>query len=139
VAISGKLGASSSWKPPPTAPGIMSSPKIIDAGSKSLGEPYNTMVMVAACLGLRVSEIIGLQWGDFNWENMTALIQRAVVQCRVGETKTETSSRPLPIDPDLAARLHELRERSKYRGAEDWVFANDAGRRLAGDNPALTI
>jgi integrase len=31
-------------------------------------EPYRTMVLIAACLGLRASEIIGLQWGDFNWE-----------------------------------------------------------------------
>jgi integrase len=46
----------------------------------------------------------------------------------VGETKTETSLRPLPIDPDLAARLLELREGSKYCKAEDRVFANDAGR-----------
>lgn len=28
---------------------------------KHLGEPYRTMVLVAQCLGLRVSEILGLQ------------------------------------------------------------------------------
>jgi integrase len=75
-----------------------------------------------------VSEIVGLQWGDFNWDDMTVLIQRAVVQCRLGETKTETSSRPLPINPSLAARLLELPESSKYCGAGDWVFANEAGK-----------
>jgi hypothetical protein len=32
------------------------------------------------------------------------------------------------IDPALAARLLELRERSQYCEAEDWVFANEAGR-----------
>src|SRR5713226_10232985 len=58
---------------------------------RQLAEPYHTMVLVAVCLGLRVSEIIGLQWGDFDWENRNVLVQRAVVQCRVGETKTETS------------------------------------------------
>lgn len=108
-------------------------PRVLSANEillllEELSEPYDTMVIVAACLGLRVSEIVGLQWGDFDWENMTVLIQRAVVQCRVGETKTETSSRPLPIDPGLAARLLELRKRTKYSKAEDWVFANDAGR-----------
>jgi integrase len=95
---------------------------------EQLGEPYHTMVLVAACLGLRVSEIVGLKWGDFDWDNMTVLIQRAVVQCRVGETKTETSCRPLPIDPGLAARLRELHGRATYRKSGDWVFANDAGR-----------
>ena len=95
---------------------------------EQLAEPYHTMVLVAACLGLRVSEIVGLQWGDFNWDNMTVLVQRAVVQCRVGETKTETSCRPLPIDPGLAARLRELHESTSYPAPGDWVFANDGGR-----------
>ena len=93
-----------------------------------LSEPFHTMVLVAACLGLRVSEIMGLQWGDFDWDRMTVLIQRSVVQCQVGETKTEGSCRPLPVDPGLAARLQELHARSAWPDGGDWVFANDAGR-----------
>jgi integrase len=93
-----------------------------------LSEPYHTMVLVAVCLGLRVSEIIGLQWGDFDWNKMTVLVQRSVVQCEVGETKTEGSFRPLPVDPGLAARLQDLHRRSSYPNAADWVFANDDGR-----------
>jgi integrase len=93
-----------------------------------LSEPFHTMVLVAACLGLRVSEIMGLQWGVFVWEKMTVLVQRSVVQCQVGETKTEGSCRPLPVDPGLAARLEDLRARSAWPDAGDWVFANDAGR-----------
>jgi integrase len=46
----------------------------------------------------------------------------------VGETKTETSSRPLPLDPELAGHLIRLRDRAFYRGPRDWVFASDAGR-----------
>ncbi len=92
-----------------------------------LAEPYHTMVLVAVCLGLRVSEIIGLQWGDFDWENRNVFVQRAVVQTRVGETKTEGSSRPLPLDPVLAMHLQELRKHSSWSAAGDWVFANDKG------------
>ena len=95
---------------------------------EQLAEPYHTMVLVAACLGLRVSEIIGLRWGDFGWDNMTVMIQRSVVQCQVGETKTEGSSRPLPINPGLAAHLRELHKGSPYNSPGDWVFANDAGK-----------
>ncbi len=90
-----------------------------------LPEPYRTMVLVAVSLGLRVSEIIGLQWGD--WENRNVFVQRAVVQTRVGETKTEGSSRPLPLDPVLAMHLQELRKHSSWSAAGDWVFANDKG------------
>ncbi len=95
---------------------------------EQLAEPYHTMVLVAACLGLRVSEIIGLQWGDFDWDSMTVMIQRSVVQCQVGETKTEGSARPLPINPGLAAHLRELHKSSPYSAPGDWVFAKGGGQ-----------
>ena len=31
-----------------------------------LKEPYRTMVITVACLGLRVSELVALQWGDLD-------------------------------------------------------------------------
>ena len=70
-----------------------------------LVEPYHTMVLVAACLALRASEIMGLQWRDFNWEDLTVLRRRGVVNGRTGDTKTEASQKPLPIDPRLAHSL----------------------------------
>jgi len=94
---------------------------------RQLDEPYRTMVLVAVCLGLRVSEIIGLQWGDFNWDDLTLLVKRSVVHGRVGDTKTEASRLPLPIDARLAEALQEQRRRNLYVGPQDWVFANPAG------------
>ena len=84
------------------------------------------MVMVAACLGLRASEIMGLQWRDFNWEDLTVLIRRGV--CRTGDTKTEASQKPLPIDPRLARSLEELWKSSSHKSPQDWVSSNRAGR-----------
>jgi integrase len=95
---------------------------------EELAEPYRTMVLVAACLGLRASEIIGLQWGDFNWEELTLLVKRSVVHGRAGDTKTEASRLPLPVDPHLAGTLQEHRKRSLHTDSQDWVFANRAGR-----------
>ena len=86
-------------------------------------EPYRTMVMVAGCLGLRVSEIVGLQWGDFDFENSTVLVQRGVVHGRVGEVKTEFSKDHLPLDSLLVEKLREHRKRC-YPTAEGWLFAN---------------
>ena len=93
-----------------------------------LGEPYRTMVLVAACLGLRVSEVMGLQWGDVDWENSTVLVQRSVVQTRVADVKTEYSRRPVPLAPALAEALLRWREQCSYATPGDWVFANDAGK-----------
>jgi len=70
-----------------------------------LAEPYRTMVLIAACLGLRASEIMGLQWGDLNWEDLTLLARRSVVNSGVSDTKTEASRLPLPVDPSLADAL----------------------------------
>jgi integrase len=95
---------------------------------EQLSQPYHTMVLIAACLGLRVSEIMGLQWGDFDWENFSVMIRRSVVHGRVGDTKTEASFRPLPVDTRLMAPLQELRNRSSYTNQEDFVFANAIGR-----------
>jgi len=74
---------------------------------EELTEPYRTMVLVAASLGLRAGEFVGLQRGDLNWEDLTLLVRRSVVHGRVGETKTEASRLPLPIDPRLADAFKE--------------------------------
>jgi integrase len=73
------------------------------------------MVLIAACLGLRASEIIGLQWGDFNWEDLTLLVvRRSVVHGRVGDTKTEASRLPLPVDPSVADAIRAHWQRSLH-------------------------
>jgi integrase len=84
------------------------------------------MVLVAQCLGLRVSEILGLQWGDFNFEERTVLVQRSVVGGRVDDVKTEYSKDEVPLDPRLAEVLLQWRSASFFPRIEDWVFANPA-------------
>jgi integrase len=62
-----------------------------DAVLVGLPEPFRTMVVVAQCLGLRVSEITGLQWGDLDTERRQLLVQRRIVNGRVDNVKTEYS------------------------------------------------
>jgi integrase len=113
--------------------GRRSIPRVLSVGEirlvlEELIEPYRAMVLVAACLGLRASEVMGLQWGDFNWEDLTLLVRRSVVHGRVGETKTEASRFPLPVDPRLADVLKRHWYRTMYRALWDWVFANRYGK-----------
>jgi polar amino acid transport system permease protein len=63
------------------------------------------MVIFAQCTGLRISEILGLQWGDFDFENGTALVQRSFVGGRVDAVKTEYSQDHFPLDPLLIELL----------------------------------
>jgi len=95
---------------------------------KELEEPYKTMVLTAGCLGLRASEIMGLQWGDLDWDNLTVFIRRSATGKHIYETKTEGSSKPVPLDPNLAEALLAHRERSPYKGPTDFVFAGESGQ-----------
>jgi len=94
----------------------------------NLSEPYKTMVIAVACLGLRVCEMLGLQWGDIDLENLTVKIQRSVAEGEVNETKTEASQATLPLDPDLAELLLAHKARSIYLGESDFVFARPDGK-----------
>ncbi len=88
-----------------------------------LREPVRTMCIVAACLGLRASEVVGLQWGDFDWKSLEVHIQRGVVIGRVDEVKTASSNRRLPVHPRLGDLLLEYKvNTSPEAGDCDWLF-----------------
>lgn len=82
-------------------------------------EPFRTMCVVAMCLGLRASELVGLQWTDFDWKNLSVTIQRGVVIGRVDEVKTRYSNKAIPLDPVLASMLLSYRRQA---GPGNWVF-----------------
>ena len=87
-------------------------------------EPFRTMVLMDMCLGLRCSELLALKWLDFDWENLTVLVQRAIVGGRVDTVKTKYSRTRVPLDPVLAEVLLNWKRRSPFSKAEDWVFAS---------------
>jgi integrase len=86
-------------------------------------EPYRMMCVVAGCLGLRISEVLGLQWCDFDWKNHQVQIRRSWVYGHVGEPKTENSRRPMPLDLVLEKVLRDHRYRLPPTLQESaWVF-----------------
>ena len=93
-----------------------------------LFDPYKTMVSVSGCLGLRASEIMGLEWGDIDWKNLAVFVRRSAVAGRVEDTKTEASHKPVPLDPELATALLIWRGQAPYASDSDFVFAGDSGK-----------
>jgi len=97
----------------------------VNALIAKLPEPYRTMVMVAACLGLRVSEVVGLQWRDVDWKGLHISVQRSVVQGRVDDVKTKYSRKRVPLDPHLAEVLLNFRTHHAVSiEGGDWIFSN---------------
>jgi len=76
-----------------------------------LEEPFRTMAIVASCLGVRASEIAGMQWDDFNWTESFVFIQRGIVAGTEDDVKTLASKATLPLDPALVEILQQYRDR----------------------------
>jgi integrase len=88
-----------------------------------LKEPYRTMVIVAQCLGLRVSEIAALQWQDFDFEQQQLLVQRSIVSGNVDDVKTEYSRDHVPLHESLVEVLLPW-SKEALPTEEGWVFAS---------------
>ena len=71
---------------------------------------------LALTLGLRLGELLGLQWSDINWKEKTITIQRQVQEVGgkkqiCNETKTDAGNRALPLPPHIYGRLREAWEK----------------------------
>jgi integrase len=98
-----------------------------------LSEPYRTMAILAGCLGLRISEILGLQWADIDLLKSTMSIRRSVVQGHVGSAKTIYSEADLPLSPEIVMAITERYSRAVYRSDGDFVFASNSGKPMWAD------
>jgi integrase len=96
----------------------------IQALIATLAEPCRTAVIIALSTGLRCSELFALKWLDFDWERLTVLVRRAIVDGVLGDVKTKYSQSGLPLDPALAEILFNWKRASKFARDGDWVFAS---------------
>jgi len=81
------------------------------------------MVLVAQCLGLRISEVMALQWSDVDFANLTVRVQRGIVHGHVDVVKTEYSNDDFPLDVDLYAILQYWKQQCPVT-PNGWVFPN---------------
>lgn len=88
-------------------------------------EPYRTMCVMAASLGLRCSELCGLQWRDVLWDRGEIHVQRAIVEGHHGEVKTEHSDATLPLHEEVKLLLRShLHSKDDFKEPDDWIFAS---------------
>ena len=111
-----------------------------------LPEHVNMIAMAAACLGLRVSEILGLQWSDIDWEKQTVSIRRSAYRGAIDDTKNNSSKANSPCIPPLQqccllGRSSGLSGRRQCRSARHYESANGLSRtmNLDGCLPTQTL
>ena len=69
--------------------------------------------------GLRTGELIGLKWKDVDFENKTVKIQRSmeyrysIGEWRVGEPKSKSGYRTIPLTDEAIRILLEQKEKNK--------------------------
>ena len=90
---------------------------------EALPEPYNLMVLVCGCLGLRVSETLALKWHDFNFDGCTPSIGQVFTHGQVQDVpKTDASGNEIPVHAKLCKALQAWHTTQKHDHA--WVFAS---------------
>ena len=99
-----------------------------------LPEPERTLTLLAAATGLRISECLGLQWQDVDFNASLIRVRRTWAWGRVGLPKSKASQAPVPMHPMLAkfdaGRMHE----TPYARPNDWVFPS---LKLKGKQPRV--
>ena len=80
-----------------------------------------TLVLLAAT-GMRISELLGLQWGDIDWDAGIIRLNRTWLYGYVGEGKSEESRKPVPMVTRITEFLREWHRETPYAGTTDWVF-----------------
>lgn len=99
----------------------------------ALEEPYRTLVFVVAVTGLRISEALGLQWGDLDYERHMIHLRRVWAgDVILQDLKTENSAAPVPLGDLLADALRAWHQQTPYGKPEDWVFPS---MKLKGKKP----
>lgn len=89
---------------------------------QELPERARVIVLLAGTTGLRRGELIGLRWGDINFELSQADVTRSIWRNVEGDTKTEVSRRPVPLHPIVIEALERWRKESLYASEADFVF-----------------
>jgi integrase len=106
-------------------------------------EPFKTLVLTAVLTGMRKAELLGLQWGDIDWNSNTIFVKRSLKwEFKKGEgvqrwyfdsPKTRYSVRAISMSPKLREAL-ELHRIISGVNEHDLVFCNTDCKPLDPDN-----
>ena len=98
---------------------------------------YYPLVVLGFRTGLRIGEIIGLQWQDIDTFQKLILVQRNITRCKITTPKSRSSRRQVRMTSQLIEILkqHKIRMAEKtlkagWKSMPEWIFTNDDGTPL---------
>jgi integrase len=97
--------------------------KLVD----SLTGWQQTMVVLAAESGLRIGELMGLEWGRVDIDGRMVQVRQRIRGTEVDSPKSTRSKRDVPISAGMAKRLAALRLAAIHSTDDDYVFATRTG------------
>ncbi len=111
------------------------------AASESLGKraesrfSYAPLLRTAVHTGLRLGELLGLQWRDIDFDEAVLHVhQQLTRQGDLAPPKTAKARRRVPLTPEIAAFLREHKIASRHSQDEDFIFASRTGGPLSHRN-----
>jgi integrase len=87
----------------------------------NLEDPILLMSELACYLGLRICEVLGLMWEDFDPVAKTLSIRRSAVDGYVADVKTEASRDVIPLSGEFISFILRWRQIAPL-SAEGWMF-----------------
>jgi len=102
------------------------SPEEFQALMKELPQRERVIVLLAGSTGLRRGELIGLRWGDIDFELKQANVTHSIWRNVEGDTKTEASRKPVPLPAVVLEELKEWKNTTLYRAGNDFLFPSVA-------------
>jgi integrase len=88
---------------------------------ENLEDPYLLMAELACYLGLRICEVLGLMWDDFDEEAKTLAIRRSAVDGIVADVKSEASRDVIPLNDDFISFLRRW-QKIAPASEDGWMF-----------------
>jgi len=99
----------------------------------NVSDESHPFFLTAILTGMRRGELMGLQWGDIDWENRTIHVRRSVWGGRFQTPKSKRSIRAISMSSHLMKTLRRHMVKSAPNDHE-LIFASRDGTFLDGDN-----
>jgi integrase len=111
--------------------------RLLDALKELKGGAYYPLFLAGVFTGMRLGELLSLQWGDIDWQRKQVRVRRSAYKGEFFVPKTKRSRRAIDVGDQLLDVLHGLqlgRYGETALPADDLIFCGHAGAMLDPDN-----